>query len=944
MPTQLPVKSLDFSDAPENAEFGDRYIVPNYDMLPGDPWENHNGEVAWFDGLNWNFEIPEIGWEIFIEDRNQTYTFGGTFWSTGGTGDTGSTGSTGSTGTIDIKVDRSVYVDKTRSDQYTSTGSLVAPFKTIQEAINYICSIKNNTIATGHIIKISPGEYSDTIILHSEWLENIVLCGTDEHQTILTPSDENSLISEYNNLNLKSIVFENLTFKKPIRLVGEHADTNFGKNECVFINCDLTDVYLKNINRPIIKNSKISGCLVLSNVTSAIISSPHVINEIQINSYQDQFKPNLWSSNIGSDIQLIGCQVNELNFNNDDKILLTLRNGCLIRSTTCRIPNNVKVYSYNSLLYNDWTVQGELILSSGSFITGELIKESGCSVTLEGQTCSQMMMGPSPDGLYNPGIVDINTNSNVSQIIDDFNNIIKTLAPTESDRLTDIDLTSNPILKIGKIPSGLSTDWYLDATPGDILTNISGTPWLNISSGIGASNATPTVGITNSTRFRKGNIGLLKVIYKAGNAQPTIQATLDIDANFNSTLDADNNYPVIQDINLWDNSGIGNDCQNGKVTFLNTAGQLEIIDVRRYNNFNAWQKMNCSINTQSLMNGRNEFILVHTYNDQIEQSHPFVVHFDPSNTEMLFSTIPSVSLKQGIFRYLSGIQYYNIGTKLTINFIAENIYKSCYHPTNVCKVNISGVSQELIINPTTTPNVNSNLSINKDVILDSNDIYLIDGNLKVTLFHPWKTSIINNTPKKLLINTVSSRSTNLIEYFVDEKYRLPNGDYNVVPESIIDQWDSNLPLTNGNALLFNQKVQYPIIDLRTYIPPSLNFQFTNNQVYLRAFASTDPHSNVTLILPGLNSQNIAMVGNGDINIEVKLPGITGWLDGGKQFNLYSFTGIDGDGCFINHITNNRALTFSTFSTANSEMMIIVRITFRNNNCSISSGFGVSWLY
>jgi len=103
---------------------------------------------------------------------------------------------------------------------------------------------------------------------------------------------------------------------------------------------------------------------------------------------------------------------------------------------------------------------------------------------------------------------------------------------------------------------------------------------------------------------------------------------------------------------------------------------------------------------------------------------------------------------------------------------------------------------------------------------------------------------------------------------------------------------------------------------------------TGNKVYLRAFRDTnDPHNSGILKLVGLALANIQS--EGQVKVELKLPGRTGWLDLGKPFDAGTFTGADGDGCRMAASGDEFAWTAGVNSTAQSGWMVVVRITLKS---------------
>lgn len=76
----LSVKDRDLTSPPSTPTAGDTYIV-GADAT--DAWAEHDGEVAVWDGAEWAFGVPRLGWVAYIEDEEvlSAYKAGG--WSAG---------------------------------------------------------------------------------------------------------------------------------------------------------------------------------------------------------------------------------------------------------------------------------------------------------------------------------------------------------------------------------------------------------------------------------------------------------------------------------------------------------------------------------------------------------------------------------------------------------------------------------------------------------------------------------------------------------------------------------------------------------------------------------------------------------------------------------------------------------------------------------------------
>lgn len=72
---QLSVKSRSLA-APPAAKNGDRYLIANGATQA---WENHDGELAFYEDTGWHFITPQAGWLLWDEAQAVTLVFNGTW-------------------------------------------------------------------------------------------------------------------------------------------------------------------------------------------------------------------------------------------------------------------------------------------------------------------------------------------------------------------------------------------------------------------------------------------------------------------------------------------------------------------------------------------------------------------------------------------------------------------------------------------------------------------------------------------------------------------------------------------------------------------------------------------------------------------------------------------------------------------------------------------------
>jgi len=306
--------------------------------------------------------------------------------------------------------------------------------------------------------------------------------------------------------------------------------------------------------------------------------------------------------------------------------------------------------------------------------------------------------------------------------------------------------------------------------------------------------------------------------------------------------------------------------------------------------------------------------------------------------------INSISVSENTInsnKYLSGVRFYSLNDIFDISLSSNNIYDNTYSQNQVFIDLHQFAADNQIINnnspgvtgPSSPPAIGDNFSYSSTFTISQSDKMASDAIVEAYGIDPIGSGPSTQSPSgNYLICTYGNKSTDLEELFLDENYRLPNSNYNSIITNLTGQWNSANLLTNGNSQVWIGKLVYPDIDYTSGYHPSqtANYSsFSGDQVYLRAFKSTTPHTNIILELDGWN---VSEWPYNNIEIEIKLPTQTGWLRGDVAFNSADFTGADGDGCYVaNRSSGNQFyFTFGTFSTANSGYEIVIRIKYKNN--------------
>jgi len=551
-----------------------------------------------------------------------------------------------------------------------------------------------------------------------------------------------------------------------------------------------------------------------------------------------------------------------------------------------------------------------------------------------GECCpgSVIVLGIPSDGTYDDGLLPFDEYTFVSDAVDEINEVLVDLVPEPPDGLDGTDLVGSRPPCTGKLPTGLNSVWYQDGkVAGDTVSSII------------INNSNVLSSINPSTRFNKGDEGTLIAKHNEGGAGLTVTGTLDIEANFDESVVG----PAIQDLTTWDNQGTEDPVIDAIVTFSGGAGSLEVTHVGWHNDFNYWQRMNAQINATNLQEGFHGYVMTHSVPLGDQSTNEYKFWYDDDTNALSFSLSPSISENTlGSSKYISGVRYYSTGDTFDITYSGSNVYRKCYHISHVSRYRFDGESGLTDVNPVSVPHYTDDIGVAKIITIDRLDYYTTDARLAAYLYHPWKPSVSATSPSaNMLVATCGGDNDAKHEYFCEENYRLPNGAYDTVPSGITGNWNSQTTLVDGQALVYNLRVQSAngSHDFTTYLPagnPDYS-SFSGNQVYLRAFYDILAHSSVILTISSIGTSDLGALGSGNVNLEIKLPTQTGWLDAGTDYSAATFTGIDGDGCKVSMTNGSISITFGTFSSINSGGMFIARLTFRNTN-SHCSYMAVNW--
>jgi hypothetical protein len=391
--------------------------------------------------------------------------------------------------------------------------------------------------------------------------------------------------------------------------------------------------------------------------------------------------------------------------------------------------------------------------------------------------------------------------------------------------------------------------------------------------------------------------------------------------------------------------------------------ELTINYVAWYNSFPKWQVGSAYVTITSglISRGYNRYAITRECGFVTQTSNDFEIFYDSAASTPNVGTC-NITENVAVLKRISGVRYYYRGSTWLVdldsaNQCFDNVYRSTYifkysssssvlgseayidhgdaKVTGASTPPACGESLHISGYQTTTPNTNAR-STNARATLTAYNVY-------------GSTNADTSPSSNRLVDAYTQTSGNLVEYFDDEIYRMSaDCDFDDETLTIVNVWTGSKTLVDGDAQLYNGSLIYPSVNFNAgYLPTGQSADysaFANNQIYYRAIydSTATPHSNGSLELGNLVNADVDAAGAGDVNIEIKLPSETGWLDLGTAYNAGTFTGADGDGCRTSQSGDDWGWTSGTFSTANSGDRIYIRVTIINSAKSITQIRELGW--
>jgi len=525
------------------------------------------------------------------------------------------------------------------------------------------------------------------------------------------------------------------------------------------------------------------------------------------------------------------------------------------------------------------------------------------------------LLGTPTDTTYTDGYFDTWTPgvTTAADAFDDINELLALLAPAAPDGLgsTTLSISNSPVFYSAKVSANNSANWYqAGITTGSLLTNkyyVSGTL---------------TLASFPTSKFFAGKAGdtasfgtVSHILYDSTYTTGTAVSFIDLTTNPTPT------YTL----------------GTMRVTALGTTNTIwnkANANIQAYTQSTDGYSGNALRWTPSSIGSSSETIKYEVWKDTYSVGGAAT----PS-----FSTAPANTVTTEVFKYLSGLKYYKVGTSWQVTFVAASgIFNRCYNATKVANITATGlVDVNLTGEESGTPVYNatydrSGLNYVTATLNASNQSsfnkYLTVGLYKVI------NSTSSNTAINYYINTYGNTSTAYNEYFQDEVYRLVNDS--VGAGTAFSSLDN---LANANAQVRSGTLRVPIqSEYDDQWAGSANDYSTDNTFeYQRWFSKAGATKSGTLAFTGILSSDIYAYGSSGsgstgLNLLIYLETDQVWFDLGIPVGLGG-TGISrlsaiGAKDLTNTSGSNLAWSLgSTYSTALNNNRYRVSILFNKNS-------------
>jgi hypothetical protein len=574
-------------------------------------------------------------------------------------------------------------------------------------------------------------------------------------------------------------------------------------------------------------------------------------------------------------------------------------------------------------------------------------------------------IGVAEDGDYTDGLfTDFATSTPVGTAVDRFNEIMKIISPSPAPSVQKIkaDQANGVTVKLSFDGTDTIPNHNASSTAAGFSSVSRNGIYAPATSGnnikLGVYNNQEITGLINyniAESATNGNISYSSASFNNGD-----QGTLKLELN----------GVVVHTVSLSGLAGAGNPATGSANSLTNGSGFTNVsINASSIDGNGAeWnifkhRTAKYKIEADDQHKGWNYIRVIHTVGstDNTTNYIEWINDVEGSAVALAISNprIENVSLVGS--SYLSGIQY-NTGFTAKYKALLDNIYRNIYPTGSVITFTetlVSNVSAQSIPNLEDGENYTKSMAITASLTSSGTIHPSHSPGLSMNVDHPIKTNLTNAGPATatgfLIIDPSPSTSTNLIEHFQSETYRVTSGSYTnqVSTTAGAATWNSQNHMTGSGAAghtdglvqLSTEQYQghlYSPIDAD--LPNSGDITSLANgaagnpdysgisgtRTYYRRIQNTSGATKRDIKITSTKnatSYNNASLSTGNAHFFIKIPGTTGFMDISQNFSLGDIS--DGDGALISGASNDtdsgnnvHNLSFGTVGVANNEYVIV----------------------
>lgn len=239
------------------------------------------------------------------------------------------------------------------------------------------------------------------------------------------------------------------------------------------------------------------------------------------------------------------------------------------------------------------------------------------------------------------------------------------------------------------------------------------------------------------------------------------------------------------------------------------------------------------------------------------------------------------------------------------------------------------------------------------------------GFIELFAYPTWDPPLIHSGPFAILFNSypqtgAGTLSTDTVDPFLDEKYRYVSNYAGAAPSPAIipvggDDFDSTAVIVANDGILqvLGHRLRYPRTNYSAYRPVGADYAAVlggdaPNHIrrYVRIFDTGVARNTGKIRIQGLTLADIQSVGaytgsevndhTGGAIVQLKIPGVTGWMDLGRVKGDPDLTTDDGRGCRTSSTISGADFIFGydttsfTVDNGSGEFPIILRISLIKN--------------